>query len=267
PLQINWLAYPGTSGAGWIDYVIADRHVLTADMRRHFSECVAWLPRCFQPSDPGRVIAEPPSRRACGLPESGVVYVCFNNSYKLDPRSVDRMLAILKAVPGSVLWLLSGPENSDANLRARIAQTGVDPERIVFMPKLPHAEYLSRYRHADLFLDTAHYNAHTTASDALWAGCPLLTTPGETFAARVAASLNHHLGMDALNAANDDAYVGIASHLGNDPGARAALRAQLGRCRQDSGLFDMDGLADDFLSLVQRMVDRQRAGLAPAPIE
>lgn len=267
PLQINWLAYPGTSGAGWIDYVIADRHVLTADMRRHFSECVAWLPRCFQPSDPGRVIAEPPSRRACGLPESGVVYVCFNNSYKLDPRSVGRMLAILKAVPGSVLWLLSGPENSDANLRARIAQTGVDPERIVFMPKLPHAEYLSRYRHADLFLDTAHYNAHTTASDALWAGCPLLTTPGETFAARVAASLNHHLGMDALNAANDDAYVGIASHLGNDPGARAALRAQLGRCRQDSGLFDMDGLADDFLSLVQRMVDRQRAGLAPAPIE
>jgi len=267
PLQINWLAYPGTSGAGWIDYVIADRHVLTADMRRHFSECVAWLPRCFQPSDPGRVIAEPPSRRAWGLPESGVVYVCFNNSYKLDPRSVDRMLAILKAVPGSVLWLLSGPENSDANLRARIAQTGVDPERIVFMPKLPHAEYLSRYRHADLFLDTAHYNAHTTASDALWAGCPLLTTPGETFAARVAASLNHHLGMDALNAANDDAYVGIASHLGNDPGARAALRAQLGRCRQDSGLFDMDGLADDFLSLVQRMVDRQRAGLAPAPIE
>ncbi|MBK6378095.1 MAG: tetratricopeptide repeat protein [Xanthomonadales bacterium] len=267
PLQINWLAYPGTSGAGWIDYVIADRHVLTADMRRHFSECVAWLPRCFQPSDPGRVIAEPPSRRACGLPESGVVYVCFNNSYKLDPRSVDRMLAILKAVPGSVLWLLSGPENSDANLRARIAQTGVDPERIVFMPKLPHAEYLSRYRHADLFLDTAHYNAHTTASDALWAGCPLLTTPGETFAARVAASLNHHLGMDALNAANDDAYVGIASHLGNDPGARAALRAQLGRCRQDSGLFDMDGFADDFLSLVQRMVDRQRAGLAPAPIE
>lgn len=267
PLQVNWLAYPGTSGAGWIDYVIADRHVLTAGMRRHFSECVAWLPRCFQPSDPGRIVAEPPPRRACGLPESGVVYVCFNNSYKLDPRSVQRMSAILKAVPGSVLWLLSGPESSDANLRASIAQAGIDPGRIVFMPKLPHADYLSRYRHADLFLDTAHYNAHTTASDALWAGCPLLTTPGETFAARVAASLNHHLGMDALNAADDNAYIGIATRIGNDPAARAALRAQLEQSRQVSGLFDMEGLADDFLSLVQRMVDRQRAGLAPAPIE
>ena len=267
PIQINWLAYPGTSGAPWIDYVIADRHALTADMRSDFSESVAWLPRCFQPSDPGRVVAEPPSRRECGLPENGVVYVCFNNSYKLDPRSVGRMLSILKAVPDSILWLLSGPETSDANLRSSAAKAGVDPNRIVFMPRLAHAEYLARYRHADLFLDTAQYNAHTTASDALWAGCPVLTTPGQTFAARVAASLNHHLGMDALNAADDAAYTAIAARIGNDPAERDALRPQLVRCRETSGLFDMDGFADDFLSLLQRMVDRHHHGLPPAPIE
>ncbi len=267
PIQINWLAYPGTSGAHWIDYVIADRHVLTPAMRHHFSECVAWLPRCFQPSDPGRSVAEPPSRGECGLPDSGVVYVCFNNSYKLDPRSIGRMLAILKAVPDSVLWLLCGPGTSDANLRSIATQAMVDPNRLVFMPKLPHADYLARYRHADLFLDTAQYNAHTTASDSIWAGCPLLTTPGETFAARVAASLNHHLGMDELNAADDDAFIEIASRIGNDPAARAALRARLAQCRQQSGLFDMHAYADDFLSLLQRIVDRQRAGLPPAAID
>ena len=267
PIQINWLAYPGTSGAPWLDYVIADRQVLPAAMRGQFSENVAWLPRCFQPSDPGRVVSEPPPRRQCGLPESGFVFVCFNNSYKLDPRSVKRMLTILEAVPDSILWLLSGPEGSDANVRSIVTQAGVDPNRIVFMPKLPHAEYLSRYRHADLFLDTAQYNAHTTASDALWAGCPVLTTPGQTFAARVAASLNHHLGMGELNAPDDDAYIEIATRIGNDPGAPAALRAQLARCRQSSGLFDMDGFAEDFLSLVQRMVGRQRQGLPPTPFE
>lgn len=267
PIQINWLAYPGTSGAPWLDYVIADRQVLTAEMRHHFSESVAWLPRCFQPSDPGRVVAEPPPRSECGLPESGVVYVCFNNSYKLDPRSVGRMLAILKAVPDSVLWLLCGPESSDANLRSIAAKAGVEPSRLVFMPKLPHADYLARYRHADLFLDTAQYNAHTTASDSIWAGCPVLTTPGETFAARVAASLNHHLGMDELNAADDEAYIEIATRIGRELTARSALRAQLEQSRQPSGLFDMEGFADDFLSLVQRMVDRQRKGQPPAPID
>ena len=162
--------------------------------------------------------------------------------------------------------MLSGPETGNANLRAIAAGAGVDPQRIVFMPKLDHAEYLSRYRHADLFLDTAQYNAHTTASDALWAGCPVLTTAGDTFAARVAASLNHHLGMEALNADDDEAYIETAIRLGNDPAARAALRAQLEQARQASGVYDMDGFADDFLSLVQRMVDRHRAGFPPAAV-
>ncbi len=267
PLQINWLAYPGTSGADWIDYIIADRQVIPEESRGHYSESVAWLPRCFQPSNPGRVVADPPSRADCGLPEKGPVYVCFNNSYKLDPRSVGRMFEILKAVPDSILWLLSGPGSSNANLRDIASKAGIDPARIVFMSKLPHSDYLSRYRHADLFLDTALYNAHTTASDALWAGCPVLTTAGETFASRVAASLNHHLGMDELNVADDADYIELAIDIGRDRNARDALHARLAQQRNESSLFEMHGFARDFLDLLKRMVERQREGLEPAAID
>jgi predicted O-linked N-acetylglucosamine transferase (SPINDLY family) len=267
PLQVNWLAYPGTSGADWIDYIIADRQVLPPDSRIHYSEAVAWLPRCFQPSDPSRAVADPPSRSECGLPQTGPVYACFNNSYKLDPRSVGRMLEILKAVPDAVLWLLSGPASSDSHLRKIASDAGVEPARLVFMSKLPHLDYLARYRHADLFLDTTLYNAHTTASDAIWAGCPVLTTAGDTFASRVAASLNHHLGMDELNVCDDVAYIEFAVRIGRDRQARDTLRDRLGQCRQTSSLFDMNGLADDFLKLLDRMIDRQRRGLPPAAID
>jgi len=254
PLQLNWLAYPGTSGAPWIDHVIGDAFVLPESLAAHFSEQVLRLPRAFQPSDSTRVVAEPPARAACGLPARsddgrGVVFCCFNNSYKLNPRSVGRLLAVLRGVPGSVLWLLSGPGQADARLREAASAGGVDPARLVFMPKLPHPQYLSRYRHADLFLDTDPYNAHTTASDALWAGCPVLTAPGRTFAARVAGSLNHHLGMPAMNVPDDDAFVARAIALGNDPAALAALRAELAGRRDHSGLFDMAAFAGDFATL------------------
>lgn len=267
PIQVNWLAYPGTSGARWIDYAIADRQVLPAELRTHFSEHVAWLPRCFQPSDPGRLISEPPSRQQCGLPESGTVYVCFNNSYKLDQRSRHRMFAILRAVPDSVLWLLSGPGKSNERIRNMARVAGIDPQRLVFMNKLPHAEYLSRYRHADLFLDTCTYNAHTTASDAIWAGCPVLTTAGNTFAARVASSLNHHMGMEELNVADDDAFIEMAIRLGQDQAIRNQLHERLADCRRESGLFDMQAFAADFVRVLEKMADRHRQGLAPAPFE
>ena len=261
PLQLNWLAYPGTSGAPWIDHVIGDAFVLPEALEAHFSEQVLRLPRAFQPSDNTRAVAEPPSRAACGLPERssdgrGVVFCCFNNSYKLNPRSVTRALTVLREVPGSVLWLLSGPGQADARLRAAATAGGVDPARLVFMPKLPHPQYLSRYRHADLFLDTDPYNAHTTASDALWAGCPVLTSPGHSFAARVAGSLNHHLGMAAMNVADDEAFLARAIALGNDPAALAALRAELARRREDSSLFDMTGFAADFAALTTDLARR-----------
>ncbi len=251
PVQVNWLAYPGTSGADWIDHVLADAFVLPASLVAGFSEQVRYLPRAFQPSDTTRVLAAPPSREDCGLPAQGVVLCCFNNSYKLNPRSVQRLFAVLHGVPGSVLWLLSGPGNADARLRSAARQAQLDPARLVFMHKLPHPDYLARYQHADLFLDTHPYNAHTTASDALWAGCPVLTCPGTTFASRVAGSLNHHLGLARMNVADDRAFVTTAIALGNDAQALQALRAELAQRRSDSGLFDMAGFARDFSAVVE----------------
>ncbi|WP_242893498.1 tetratricopeptide repeat protein [Stenotrophomonas maltophilia] len=257
PLQLNWLAYPGTSGARWLDAVVADEFVLPASLEPHFSERVLRLPRAFQPSDNTRVLEPAPSRAECGLPAHGVVFCCFNNSYKLNPRSMGRAFAVLQAVPGSVLWLLSGPGKADARLRAAAQAAGLDPARLVFMTKLPHPQYLARYQLADLFLDTHPYNAHTTASDALWAGCPVLTCPGDTFAARVAGSLNHHLGLSRMNVGDDAAFIATASALGNNPAALAALRAELAQAREDSGVFDMAGFAQDLSALLQTLAGEQ----------
>lgn len=257
PLQLNWLAYPGTSGASWLDAVIADDFALPSSLEPHYSERVLRLPRAFQPSDNTRVLEPAPDRAACGLPAQGTVFCCFNNSYKLNPRSMGRAFAVLQAVPGSVLWLLSGPGQADARLRSAAKAAGLDPARLVFMAKLPHPQYLARYQLADLFLDTNPYNAHTTASDALWAGCPVLTCPGATFAARVAGSLNHHLGLEHMNVADDAVFVATASALGNDPAALAALRAELAQARERSGLFDMTSFARDLSSLLQQLAREQ----------
>ena len=263
-VQVNWLAYPGTSGAPWIDYVLADGFVLPASMEHAFSESVVRLPRCFQPSDVQRELLPPPSRAECGLPEEGVVFCCFNNSYKLNPRSMARAFAVLRQVPGSVLWLLSGPGQADARLRDAARVHDVDPSRLVFMAKQPHALYMARLQHADLFLDTEPYNAHTTASDALWAGCPVLTRPGDTFAARVAGSINHHLGMDAMNVDSDEAFIARAVALATTPGALAQLKRELAEHRRTAGLFDMGGFARDFSSAVERMARGDVARLDPA---
>ena len=251
PVQVNWLAYPGTSGAPWIDYILADDVVLPAALAPHFSETVVHMPRAFQPSDTRRALAPPPPRGECGLPESGVVFCCFNNSYKLNPRSMGRMFEVLRAVEDSVLWLLSGPGRADERLRAQAAAADIDPMRLVFMPKQPHTAYLARLQLADLFLDTNPYNAHTTASDALWAGCPVVTCPGATFASRVASSLLKALGLTELVA--DD----------RDADARAALKTRLADARERSPLFDMTRFADDFAAIARRMVLAWREGRAP----
>ncbi|MDH5833180.1 tetratricopeptide repeat protein [Luteimonas kalidii] len=261
PVQVNWLAYPGTSGAPWIDHVVADRFVLPEALAPHFSEQVAWLPRCFQPSDTSRALPAPPARDGCGLPDDATVLCCFNNSYKLNPASVARLLAVLRGAPGSVLWLLSGPGGSDARLRDVARAAGVDPARLVFMAKQPHPDYMARLQLADLFLDTHPYNAHTTASDALWAGCPVLTCPGDTFASRVAGSLNHHLGLHEMNVDSDEAFVARAIGLAQDADARSALRRRLADARAHSGLFDMAGFARDFAALAHGLA----ASAAPRP--
>ncbi len=267
PIQVNWLGYPGTSGAEFYDYIIADHFVLPDGLRAHFSEHVAYLPRCYQPSDTTREIPASPPRRAFHLPDEGVVFASFNNSWKLNAASFARMCAVLREVSGSVLWLLGAGREADDRLRAAAHAHGIDPRRLVFSPKLPHAQHLARHALADLFLDTHPYSAHTTASDALWAGCPVLTCPGETFASRVAGSLNHHLKMEAMNARDDREFIDTAVKLARDPGALSALRIRLQRRKRETGLFDMPGYARDFAALLQAMWQKRREGLASEDID
>ena len=269
PLQVNWLAYPGTLGAPWYDYLLADRIVIAPEQRAHYSEAIAYLPHCYQPSDTTRSVTTPPPRAVLGLPERGAVLACFNHSWKYTLRSFARWTKILKSVPDAVLWLLAGPAGSgaDEHLRRAAQAAGIAPERLLFAPRVAHADHLARYAHVDLFLDTTPYNAHTTASDALWAGCPVLTEPGATFASRVAASLNHWLGLYELNAGSDQAYVETAVRLASDPPALAALRTRLAQARVETSLFDMAGYAHAFEATLQAMFHRFERGEAPQDFE
>ena len=229
PLQATFLGYPGTTGAGFIDCVIADAVVLPPEHEAGFSERVVRLPGCYQPNDAGRVIApRAPTRTASGLPEQAFVFCCFNNSFKIRPELFEIWMRLLAELPGSVLWLLEGNPAMAANLRAAAWRHGIAEERMVFAPRLPLPEHLARHRLADLFLDTQPYNAHTTASDALWAGVPVLTVTGDSFAGRVAASLLLSLGLPELVAASPADYRRRALDLAQDPAALSALRARLG---------------------------------------
>ncbi len=257
PIQVNWLAYPGTSGAPWIDAILADRFVIPHEEFGNYSEAVIHLPNCFQPSDSTRVVADPPPRAELGLPDGATVFTCLNNSYKYSPETVRRFWRVLRGVPDSVLWLLDGKvaEVRD-NLRALATAAGIDPQRLVFLPKQPHERYLACYRQADLFLDSTPYNAHTTASDALWAGCPVLTLPGRSFASRVAGSLNATLGMADMNATDEDGFVARAIGIGSDAAQRDAVKARLAQARDGSPLFDMRRFAQDFESTLLRLAGR-----------
>ena len=269
PVQVNWLAYPGSLGAPWYEYLIADHELIPAGQRAHYQERIGWLPRCYQPADTTRAVPPAPQRSFFNLPEDAVVFVSFNNSWKFTLRSFARWMRILKAVPDSVLWLLTGPPGSGADERLRHAAqaAGIAPERLVFAERVRHAEHLARYRRADLFLDTNPYNAHTTASDALWAGCPVLTQRGATFASRVAASLNHHLGLDEMSVESDHAYIELAVRLGQDRDALRELRRRVQAAAESSGLFDMAGYARDFEALITAMFKRHEAGYDAADIE
>ncbi len=267
PVQVNWLAYPGSTGAPWMDYLLADAVVLPDSLRADVSEKLLRLPRSYQPNDPTRVVSEPPSRADCGLPAEGTVFACFNNSYKINPAAFARLMLILQQVPDSVLWLLSGPEGADDRLRSAASAAGIAPERLVFLPRLPHADYLARYKHADLFLDTLPYNAHTTASDALWAGCPVLTCTGRTFAGRVATSLLQELGLPELACEDEEAFIAMATQLGNDRDALITLRNHIAQQGTQSTLFDMQGYAADFQRAVQAMSVRHRIGRRPIDLD
>ena len=268
PIQASYLGYPGTMGAPFIDYLIADHTVIPETHRQHCTEKIAYLPGCYQPNRRNGTLAVVDSSRAdCDLPEDRFVFCCFNNNNKITAQTFDRWMNILERVDGSVLWLLQSNRWAPDNLRAEARRRGVDPGRLLFSPFLPLEEQLGRIRHADLFLDTLPYNAHTTASDSLRMGVPVLTQIGDAFAARVAASLLTSLGLDELIVHSPDEYEELAVALATEPGRLAAIRRRLREAAATSPLFDPAEIAINLERLYQRMCERHWAGLAPDHID
>ena len=267
PVQVNWLGYTGSSGASWADYLMTDAVVLPPELRQHVSEKVIRLPRCAQPNDTTRASTKTPSRAECGLPEQGVVFACFSETYGINPAVFARCMVIMQQVPGSILWLLSGPADADDRLRQAAKALDVSPERLVFMPHLPHEEYMARYAHVDLLLDTLPQNSRAAASDALWAGCPVLTRTGETMASRTVTSMLHHLGLPELITADAVSFIGMATALGTDPEALATVRRHLAEQRSKNTLFDMKGFAEDFRRAVRAISARHRIGRPPTDLD
>jgi len=254
PVQVAYLGYPGTSGAGFIDYVLADRFVLPEIERQHWTEKVVYLPDCYQVNDAGRAIAEQtPTRAEAGLPERAFVFCCFNNSYKILPRMFDAWMRLLRELHGSVLWLLEDNAGARVNLEREARARGVDPSRLVFARRLPHAGHLARHRLADLFLDTLPCNAHTGASDALWAGLPLVTCAGSTFAGRVAGSLLHAVGLPELATRSLAEYEALALQLASDRGRLRLLRERLAANRGAAPLFDTERFRQNLESAYRAM--------------
>jgi predicted O-linked N-acetylglucosamine transferase (SPINDLY family) len=239
PLQVNYMGYPSTMGADFMDYMVADAQVIPAQQRRHYDERLILLPHTYAPADNALEIAAKPSVRADhGLPDDALVLVCFNSLYKLTAEVFAIWMRILRQVEGSVLWLFGSDLVAQANLRAAARANGVEPERLVFAQRLPSPEHLERHAHADLFLDTWPCNAHTTCSDALWAGLPVVTRTGEQFASRVAASLLGAVGLPELVTRSSGEYEALILELAHDEGKRLAIRERLGRQRERAPLFN-----------------------------
>ncbi|MFG1373010.1 tetratricopeptide repeat protein [Xanthobacter oligotrophicus] len=262
PVQVSYLGYPGTSGADFMDYVIADPFVLPLEDARFFSEKVVQLPDTYQPNDPSLAPAARPSRTECGLPDTGFVFCGFNNTRKLDPATFAFWLRLLMEEPGSVLWLLAG-EDARANLRREAQAAGVAPDRLIFAPHRPLPEHLARMALADLFLDTFPYTAHTTALDALRVGLPLVTRTGRSFASKVAGRLLQVSGVGDLVTDHPGAYEALALALARDPERLAVLRARLEDGAARARLFDIQRYRAQIEAAYLAMMERAMAGAAP----
>jgi protein O-GlcNAc transferase len=259
PVQVNYLGYPGTTGAPYMDYILADATVIPEDHDAFYAERVVRLPGTYQINDNRRAISRhTPTRGECGLPENAFVYCCFNNPQKIMPEIFDIWMRLLRASEGSVLWLIAGNSKVAANLRREAEKRGVAPERLIFAPQAGVADHLARHRLADLCLDTLPYNAHTTASDALWAGLPVLTCLGETFAGRVAASLLKAIGLDALITRTLAEYEALALRLSRDPVYLANLKDTLKRNRDTFLLFDTQSATRHIETAYQTMAEIAR---------
>ena len=263
PIQISYLGYLGSLGGKFIDYLLADPVLVPSETRDYYGEKIACLPS-YQVNDSNRPIAERAFTRAeLGLPPSGFVFCCFNNTYKITPETFDSWMRILVRAPGSVLFLLGSSPAAVRNLRSEALRRGIAPERIIFGGSLPFAEYLARYRSADLFLDTLPYNAGTSASDALWVGLPVLTLPGQSMASRMAASLLTAAGLPELIAASRADYERQAVELATDAQRLETLKHKLAGNRGRCALFDTPTFTRNLESLYQQMYQRHLSGLAP----
>ncbi len=264
PVQATWLGFPGTTGAEWIDYVIGDPVVTPLAHEACYSEKIAQLPACYQPNDRCRPVAADAGRRAdWGLPEDAPVLASFNQIYKIVPAWFDLWARLLHELPLAVLWQLAGSDTAHANLRRELAARGVDPARLVIAPHAATHEHLARAALADIFIDTFPCNGHTTVSDALWVGLPVVTRRGDSFASRVGASLLQAVGLGEWVADDDEGYVQRVLRLARDGAQRAEVRAHLARARTVAPLFDSRGFARDLEALYLRMWARHEAGLPP----
>jgi predicted O-linked N-acetylglucosamine transferase (SPINDLY family) len=248
--------------------LIADRCVVPPNHQLFYTEKIVYLPECYQANDDRKEIGTRIFNRAeCGLPQRGFVFCCFNNSYKITPDVFDCWMRILKLVEGSVLWLIEGNASVAVNLRNEAATRCIDPARLVFSKRIPLAEHLARHCLADLFLDTLPYNAHTTASDALWAGLPVLTQIGETFPGRVAASLLHAIDLPELITSSRQAYENLAIELATIPQKLVAIKQKLANNRRKTFLFDTDSITRHIETAYGTMYARHKLGLPPDHID
>ena len=265
PINVNWLGYPGTLGSPYHHYIIADDFIIPPESELYYSEKVVRIP-CYQPNDRGREVApQPPRRQDHGLPEDGVIFCCFNGVHKITTFTWSRWMAILNQVPGSVLWLLEGIDTTNARLKELAKAAGVDPARIIFAGKRANPVHLARYPLADLFLDTTPYGAHTTCSDALWMGVPVLTLAGRGFASRVCGSLITSAGIGELVCTTPEEYVARAVELGLNKAKRDALRARLVAGRDTCVLFDTPLLVASLEKVYAQMWDEYVQGKMPRP--
>jgi predicted O-linked N-acetylglucosamine transferase (SPINDLY family) len=264
PVQVNYLGLPATMGAPYMDYLIADRFLIPEDHESSYAEQVVCLDGCFQPNDDRRPIPPPtPSRAALGLPEGALVFCCFNRNGKLNPGTFDIWMRLLAHAPSSVLWLLATHPAAAENLRREAAARGVAPARLVFAEQVPYLDYLARYRHVDLFLDTSPFNGGATVCDALTMGVPVLTLAGNSFAARMAGSLLQYLGLRDLVSFSLADYEATARVLAADPARLRALKQRLERLRLVHPLFDTDRYRRTLEAAFRQMWERHTAGLPP----
>lgn len=264
PIQVNYLGYPGTMGARFIDYMIADSCVVPVSHQASYAEKIVYMPNSYQANDAGRTISDRIfTREECGLPGTGFVFCCFNNSYKLTPGMFDQWMRILQSVEGSVLWLLEENATAVVNLAREAAARGIDPARLVFARRMPLSDHLARHRLADLVLDTLPVNAHTTASDSLWVGSPVLTQLGGTFAGRVAASLLTAINLPELITETPEEYERLAIDLAKSPEKLRAVKFKLVENRLTAPLFDTELFTKHIEAAYTAMHERYRAGLAP----